>query len=371
MSGEGGEPAAEGRAVEELETPAAIVDLDVLERNLERVADYAAEHGLGLYPHTKTHKTLEVAARQLELGASGLTVAKSEEAEAFAPLGAPLVIHYPIVGAAKVARVAALAERAKLTVAVDSLAAAEPLSRALAARGVEVEALVEIDVGLRRTGVVPDAAGALAAGLKGLEGIEVSGISCYPGHLRDDRGGLDAGVASVSAKLEAARESVEAAGVECRRVSGGSTASLFQSHRMPLSEIRPGNYALLDRQEALGEFALEDCALRVVATVVSTSVPGRAVLDAGAKVLSESPPPPGADGYGAVVGRPELLLEALSEEHGHCRLPAGGESLAVGDRVEVIPNHACTCVNHQRVLYGVRSGRVVAPMRPLLRGALG
>ena len=98
---------------------------------------------------------------------------------------------------------------------------------------------------------------------------------------------------------------------------------------------------------------------------------GKRILDAGAKVLSESPPPPGADGYGAVVGRPELLLEALSEEHGHCRLPAGGESLAVGDRVEVIPNHACTCVNHQRVLYGVRSGRVVAPMRPLLRGALG
>lgn len=359
-----------GRSVDELETPAAIVDLDRLERNLERVADYAAGHGLDLYPHTKTHKTVEIARRQLDLGARGLTVAKSEEAEAFAGLGAPLLVHYPLVGAAKVDRVAALAERVPITVAIDSLAAAAPLAAALAARGARAEALIEVDVGLRRTGVEPGAAGDLAAATAALgDGLEVTGISCYPGHLRDDRDRIAAGIEAVAADLHAARDALAARGIACRRISGGSTATLFESHRTPVSELRPGNYALLDRQEARGAFGLDDCALRVLATVVSTAVAGRIVLDAGSKALSEAPPPPGASGFGAVVGHRGVAIEALSEEHGHA---AAGQAagLEVGSRVELIPNHACTCVNQQPVLYGVRDGEVVTEMRPQLRGAL-
>ena len=183
------EPTATGRTVDDLETPAAVIDLDRLDRNLERVAGYAAEHELGLYPHTKTHKTLEIAARQLELGARGLTVAKSEEAEGFAELGAPLLVHYPVVGAAKVERIVALAERVPVTVAVDSFEAAEPLALALIASGGRAEALIEIDVGLRRTGVEPAAAGRLAAAIGDLGGgLEVAGISCYPGSSAPRRG---------------------------------------------------------------------------------------------------------------------------------------------------------------------------------------
>ncbi len=362
--------AVQPRPVAELETPAAIIDLDRLERNLERAAGYAAEHGLELHPHTKTHKTLEIARRQLELGARGLTVAKSEEAEVFAELGAPLLIHYPQVGAAKVERVAALAERLPVTVAIDSLAAAEPLSRALAARGAGAEALVEIDVGLRRTGVEPAAAGGLAAAVAALAGgLEVTGISCYPGHLRDDRAAIVAGLEAVAADLTAARDSLSARGIECRRISSGSTATLLESHRTPATELRPGNYALLDRQEARGAFTLDDCALRILTTVVSTAVPGRIVFDAGSKALSEAPPPPGASGFGSVVGHPEIAIEALSEEHGHgVAVDHGG--LAVGSRVELIPNHACTCVNHQPVLYEVRGEQIVGELRPRLRGAL-
>ncbi len=366
------EPTATGLTVDDLETPAAVIDLDRLDRNLERVAAYAAGHELGLYPHTKTHKTLEIAARQLELGARGLTVAKSEEAEGFAELGAPLLVHYPVVGAAKVERIVALADRVPVTVAVDSFEAAEPLALALIASGGRAEALIEIDVGLRRTGVEPAAAGRLAAAIGDLGGgLEVAGISCYPGHLRHDEAAILTGLEAVDRDLRTARDELESRGIDCRRISGGSTATLFESHRTPMTELRPGNYALLDRQEARGAFGLDDCALRVIATVVSTSVPGRLVLDAGSKALSESPPPPGAVGFGAVVGHPEVTIEALSEEHGHGVTAAGGgTALRVGSRVEVIPNHACTCVNHQPVLFGVRDDDVVAELRPRLRGAL-
>jgi D-serine deaminase-like pyridoxal phosphate-dependent protein len=361
-----------GRTVDDLETPAAVVDLDRLDRNLERVAAYAAEHELGLYPHTKTHKTLEIAARQLELGARGLTVAKSEEAESYAELGAPLLVHSPVVGAAKVDRIVALAGSVPVTVAVDSLAAAEPLALALIASGGRAEALVEVDVGLRRTGVEPAAAAELAAAIEGIGGgLEVAGISCYPGHLRHDEAAILTGLEAVDRDLRAARDGLEARGIDCRRISGGSTATLFESHRTPMTELRPGNYALLDRQEARGAFGLDDCALRVISTVISTSVPGRIVLDAGSKVLSESPPPPGAAGFGAVAGRPEITIEALSEEHAHGVVGAAADAgLQVGARVELIPNHACTCVNHQPVLFGVRGRDVVAELRPRLRGAL-
>ena len=152
-----------GRPVAELETPALVVDLDRLERNLARAAEYAAAHGLDLYPHSKTHKTREIAELQLGAGAAGLTTAKSTEAEIFAgALGAPIVLHYPVVGAEKVARVAEVAGRVPLTIALDSVAAAEPIAEALSARGTEAEALVELDIGLARTGLDPERALELA-----------------------------------------------------------------------------------------------------------------------------------------------------------------------------------------------------------------
>jgi D-serine deaminase-like pyridoxal phosphate-dependent protein len=363
---------AVGAPVSELDTPTLVVDLDVLERNLARAAAYAGEHSLGLLPHAKTHKTLDIARMQLDDGADGLTLAKSEEAAIFArELGVPLLLHYPVVGAEKVARVAEVAGEVPLTVALDSLEAAEPLASELRRRGVVVEALVELDVGLARTGVATAVdAVELAAAIEGLGGgLSVAGLSCYPGHLR--HGGSDApeaGIGSVGERLAEAIEHFDRAGLHRERVSGGSTATLFASHRTPVTEIRPGNYALLDRAEGRGDFTLGDCALRVHSTVISTSVPGRFVIDAGAKTLSEAAPPAGLDGFGAIVGRDELELVALSEEHGHGSAPAGGIGLTVGDRVEVIPNHACTCVNLHDVVYGARGGIVEAEMRVIARG---
>ena len=363
---------AVGLPVAELETPALVIEIDRLQRNLSRAAEYAAAHGLDLYPHSKTHKTREIAELQLAAGAAGLTTAKSTEAEIFASaLGAPLVLHYPVVGPEKVARVAEVAGRVPLTIALDSVEAAEPIAEALRARGTEAEALVELDVGLARTGLDPERALELGRAIDGFGGgLRLAGLSCYPGHLRHDEQVVEAGIREVDSTLERARGMFEEAGLDCGRISGGSTATLFHSHETPMSEIRPGNYALLDRQEARGEFELADCALHVHTTVVSTAVPGRFIVDAGAKTLSEAGPPPGASGHAEVVGRDGLEIELLSEEHGHGVVGADARPPAVGERLELIPNHACTCVNLHDLLYAARDGIVEAELPVIARGAV-
>ncbi len=179
---------SDGRTVAELETPALVVDLDRLDRNLTRTAEYTSAHRLEFYPHAKTHKTREIGALQLEHGAAGLTTAKSREAEIFAAaLGAPLVLHYPVVGAEKVARLAEVAGAVPLTIALDSAAAAEPIAAAMRSRGTEAQALIEVDVGLRRTGLDPERAVEVGRRIEALGGgLRVAGLSCYPGHLRYD-----------------------------------------------------------------------------------------------------------------------------------------------------------------------------------------
>src|SRR5262245_13349758 len=177
-----------GKSLAEIETPVAVVDLDKLEANLTGLQSYCDEHGIALWPHTKTHKSPEIGLRQLELGAGGLTVAKTGEAQVFHEAGAPrILVHYPPLGEAKWERLAAIAGDIELTVAVDSAAPAEGLARALARRGAKADVLVEMDVGLHRTGQ-QSAAGAvaLARELSKLPALEVVGISCYPGHFHGD-----------------------------------------------------------------------------------------------------------------------------------------------------------------------------------------
>ena len=175
-----------GLPVDRLPTPIAVVDLDRLEANIARLAGYAQEHEVALWPHAKTHKMPPVARMQLAAGAAGLTVAKVGEAEVMTSheLG-PLLLHYPVYGADAWRRLAEVAAATSLTVAVDSYEAAEPMAAALADAGARAEVLVEIDVGLHRTGVgSPAAACALAQRLDGLDGLDVAGISCFPGHVR-------------------------------------------------------------------------------------------------------------------------------------------------------------------------------------------
>src|SRR5689334_20299137 len=179
--------------VSEIDTPAIVVDLDVMERNLERVAAYTREHGLRLRPHTKTHKSVAIAKRQLELGAAGLTSAKVSEAEVIADSGAQdLLLAYPIIGRTKLARLTELAKRTHVTVAVDSAAAARPISDAARAAQVEIGILAEVDVGLGRVGVAPTELVGLAQAIQKMPHLSLEGITFYPGHIKnmDDGGRL-------------------------------------------------------------------------------------------------------------------------------------------------------------------------------------
>ena len=353
-----------GLPVGELPTPIAVIDLDRMEANIARLAGYAREHGIALWPHAKTHKMPPIARMQLAAGAAGLTVAKVGEAEVMAghELG-PLLLHYPIFGAEAWRRLAEVAGSTDLTVAVDSYEAAEPMAAALAAAGARADVLVEIDVGMHRTGVAsPAAARDLGRRIDGLDGLDLAGISCYPGHIGGPEADIARSLADVEATLAEAVELFDRAGLRRDRVSGGSTPAMAMTHLTPsVSELRAGTYVFLDRSQVGfdGPLTLDDCALRVHASVVSTAVPGNAVVDAGSKMLSDALyGGPGGEGRGAVIDHPDVTIPMTNEEHGICDVSRSTTSWHVGDRIEIVPNHVCTCVNLQDVVCAARAGVV-------------
>lgn len=344
-----------GRTIDELETPVAIIALPALERNIAELAAYGASHAIELYPHVKTHKSLQVAQRQIEAGADGLTVAKAGEAELFAALGVPLVAHYPPVGRGRAERLAAVARAVRLTVALDSTAAADLLEAALANEGATAEVLVELDVGMRRTGAPSvDSAVAIGEHVDGLRHLRLAGLSCYPGHIR--RGSeFTQQLSAMNQLLVDCRSRFTAKGLRVTRISGGSTPTVRAAHNTVVTELRPGTYVFLDRGEASGAL-LDRCALRVMTTVISREQ-NRFVIDAGSKALSDAKARVPRQGSAAVLNRPELEVDALYEEHGVCTA-VDGPAPKLGERLELVPNHACTCVNLHDALVGVRDGIV-------------
>ena len=360
-----------GRALDDVETPVAVIDLDRLDANLRSVQSYVDSHGLELWPHTKTHKSPEIGRRQLELGARGLTVAKTGEAEVFQEAGAPrILVHYPPFGTEKWERLAEIAASGvELTVAVDSVASADGLAAALRRRGARAELLVELDVGLHRTGQVTSAGAlSLAQGLSRLASVEVAGISCYPGHCRGDSETIRSRLAAVDALLRETRAGFAEAGIRCDRISGGSTPTRYLTHETCVNELRAGTYALLDRVDGPSEpdGGLDACALWVEVTVVSDAVPDQFVIDAGSKTLTSDTHPDG--GHGTILGWPDARLQTINEEHGYVNVAGLRDRPAVGDHVRVIPNHACGCVNLHDGLLGVRNGVVERVVQVAARG---
>jgi D-serine deaminase-like pyridoxal phosphate-dependent protein len=252
---------------------------------------------------------------------------------------------------------------------VDSLPSAEGLSAALDRRGATAELLVEVDVGLHRTGqMTSGGALELARQLSNLPAVEVAGISCYPGHAREDPDTIGPVVETVDALLCETREAFVAAGIRCDRISGGSTPTRYVTHTTCVNELRAGTYALLDRVDAPAEpdLGFDACALSVTVTVVSDSVPGQIVIDAGSKTLTSDPHPDG--GHGFIVGWPDARLHTLNEEHGYVDVSGMRDRPRLGDRLQVIPNHACGCVNLHDGLLG---GREAVVERVVLIAARG
>jgi D-serine deaminase-like pyridoxal phosphate-dependent protein len=349
--------------VSEIDTPALVVDLDIMLRNLERVANYAREHSLRLRPHTKTHKAVRLARRQIELGAAGLTVAKVSEAEIM--LGAEpadVLVAFPIVGHTKLARLVEIARRTQVTVALDNVYAACQLSEAARAAEVKVGVLAEVDVGLGRVGVSPGPELLqLAQTMEKLPHLSFEGITFYPGQVKSlDEGGL-AELARVSEILRHVLEDFRKAGIETRIVSGGSTPTLFRSHEVHgVTEIRPGTYVFNDiNTMRSGACAMEDCAASILATVVSTARPGQMIIDGGSKTFSSDRLANSSEvTFGHVVEAPGARFHKMNEEHGFVDMTHAEGKFSVGDRVHVIPNHICVAVNlHERV-YGVRGDHV-------------
>jgi D-serine deaminase-like pyridoxal phosphate-dependent protein len=372
--------------VADLETPCMAVDLDVLERNVQAMADHTRRFGVGLRPHAKTHKCVAIAAMQLRAGAIGLTLAKIGEVEALLAAGSadspqplPLddvLLAFPIVGERKLARLLALAERVRLTVALDSPDAATELGEAATAAGRTIGVLVEVDTGGRRCGTLPgEPTLALARHLVETPGIEFRGLMTHEGHayaaspttLREIS--QQAGRAMVETA-----DFIRAAGIDVPIVSVGSTPSARHIAEVTgVTEVRPGTYVFQDyNQIRLGVADVADCAAVVEATVVARPAPDRAVVDAGTKAVAADRNMIVVDreGYGSVVGQPGWFFGRASEEHGVLlrQDDAHADDLRVGQRVQLIPNHICPAVNLYDRLVVHRGGVVQGEWAVAARG---
>ncbi len=358
--------------MDSLFTPAAVVDLDRMEANLDRMAAYAAQHGIGLRPHTKTHKSPLVASQQIERGAIGLTVATLREAEIMAPLDADILIAHPPVGDAKLKRLVALAATNRITVALDSKEALEGLDAATRTADVHVGVLIEADLGMHRVGVQsPADAVALAMQADRMRNVAYKGLLFYPGHIRQRVEEQDAAIEQLNTDLDAYLVALRDAGLAPDIVSGGSTPAAFASHRIRgMTEMRPGTYVYNDRTTALVDAcAWDDCAYSVLATVISTAVPGQAVVDAGSKaIFREELRGTDATGLGALLDRPDVILKGMSEEHGLLDLANTDWRPRVGDRVRIVPNHVCVSVNLHPLIHGVRGNAVEGTWPVVARG---
>jgi D-serine deaminase-like pyridoxal phosphate-dependent protein len=337
-------------ATEGIITPVAVVDEAIVERNLARMAKLAADHDVKLRPHAKTHKSGYMAQRQMAHGAVGVTCATYTEAEVFADAGVDdLLIAHPPVGEPKLKRLSALANRVgRLAVALDSV----ELARALP---VSIEVMWEVDPGQHRVGTLPGEPTAKAVrdlveaiGPHRFRGLITHGGHVYGAKNQDER---QLAANQETDAVVGTAERLRKEGIEVRTVSIGSTPTAGLALRPEVTEIRPGTYIYGDaNQVALGSQRLEDCALTVVATVVSTPAPTRAVVDAGSKALSADLRVAGLQGFGIVASREHLTIERLSEEHAML-MARSKTGLRVGDRLVILPTHACTVVNlHPAVL---------------------
>ncbi|MCZ4268165.1 D-TA family PLP-dependent enzyme [Rhodobacteraceae bacterium G21628-S1] len=321
-----------------IDTPAVLVDLNIAEANVRAFQDYCDSHGLQLRPHIKTHKLPRLAEYQIEQGAIGITCQKITEAEAMIAGGdmRDILITYNILGQDKVARLRALSEQVRLSVVADNAAVVEGLSAGFADAKTPLPVLVECNTGADRCGVeTPAEALELASAINAAPGLRFAGLMTYP---------PTGDATQVTTWLAEAKDLIEATDLTVDVISSGGSPDMWRAHHMPLAtEYRIGTYIYNDRSLVTrGTCDWDDCALTVLATVVSTPSKTRAIIDAGSKVLTSDLL--GLDGFGHVLGHPDLKIDQLSEEHGRITSdqPTG---LRVGDQLRIVPNHACVVSN--------------------------
>jgi D-serine deaminase-like pyridoxal phosphate-dependent protein len=340
--------------IDELDTPTLTIDLDALEHNLDRYQKYYNTHGIGLRPHIKTHKSLALARMQMDRGAIGLTCQKIGEAEVMVSGGlfVDIMIPYNIIGKQKLARLTALARQTTITVAADSSYTIEGLAAAAQSAETRLGVVVEVECGQQRTGATTaEQALTLAQQIDKAAWLELRGIMAYPTP------------ASARPLIQEIVEKFDAAGLAHPIVSGGGTRYALEAHQIPeLTEYRIGEYPVGGEGHLrAGRHTVEECALRVIATVVSRPTDGRAILDGGSKTMSASTiETDRGTSMGYIVEYPDAHFYGASEEHGHVDVSACETKPEIGERVQVIPVHPCPCVNEHNEIVAVRKGRVEA-----------
>ena len=361
--------------ISEIETPAIVVDLDIMERNLARVAEYARANDLHLRPHTKTHKIPALARKQMDLGAIGVTVAKVGEAEVMLDAAPPeLYVAYPVIGQRKLERLTEVARKTKLLVGLDSEFAARQLGDAARQAQVEIGVLAEVDVGLYRVGVSPgEQLIALGKAIRNQPRLRLEGITFYPGHVKAADETAEPAIVALAELIPQITSEWKRAGLPLNIVSGGSTPLLFQSHRIPgMTEIRPGTYIFNDKNTwSMGACGPEDCAATIITTVVSTARPGQIIIDGGSKTFSSDRLANSSEvSFGHFLDAPQAVLGKMNEEHGFVDVRNVQRDFSVGDRLRVIPNHICVAVNLHEQIYGVRGDEVESVWPVAARGKL-
>lgn len=331
-----------------LDTPVLAADLDVLERNINDMAELCASLDIPLRVHTKTHKVPEIAKLQIAAGSQGITCQKLGEAEVMADAGVEnILIPYNIVGTPKLKRLMALVKRAEITVSVDSEATAAGISEQARIDGCVVPVIVELDTGGRRCGVdSPQKAQDLAQRVVKMPGIDLQGVMTYPSRM-------DAKPFLTETLDRFARD-----GIPVNIISGGGTGSEAASKAIGCTETRSGSY-IYEGMSRIGNSEMlspERCVLRVIVTVVSTPTPDRIIIDGGQKTFTSYPPTP----YGHIIGHPDAKIYGMSVEHGHVDVSECAHRFKVGEQLSVIPLHQGMTSNLHNQLIAVRGGRVEA-----------
>jgi D-serine deaminase-like pyridoxal phosphate-dependent protein len=367
---------------DEVDTPALLLDLDIMLRNLREMAAVCRAAGTELFPHAKAHRTVELARLQVENGAAGLAAATLDEAEAFVRGGVQdIILAYPLVGEAKIHRIEALSRLARVCVGTDSVDGARAIGRHFARLGRELDVLLIVDSGLHRVGVAPELAAPIAREINAISGVRLGGVMTHEGSVyrAETPEELKAFSEEAAALMVNAAEAIRAAGIPIETVSMGSSAAAREVAGLPgVTQVRPGIYAFNDLgQVSLGNATFDSCAVRVLATVISHPTRGRACIDAGSKALSRDLPVAhiGATqfpGYGYIVDAPGWQIHQLSEEHGWLRWSSSGEPtpLAIGQRVQVIPNHICVVFSSLGETIALREGAVEGVWRAIPRTAV-
>ena len=357
----------------DLDTPALVVDLDRVEANIAEMATRARAAGVRLRPHTKTHKMIEIAQWQVDAGAEGITCAKLGEAEVWVAAGfTDILIAYPILGAAKLARLQALRERARIIVSLDSVEVARGLGELGVTSGQPVEIYVEVDTGHHRMGRPPGQPTIdLVSELATIEGITLLGLLSHAGHAyaARDLNDRDVVIDAEVDDLRATQAACAALGIDLPEISVGSTPTgRAEMTRAGVTEVRPGTYVFNDTAMMHLNVATPDtCAAHILATVVARPTAERFVIDAGTKCFTSDGT--GRQGWIHVVGRPDLTMQFTTEEHGVGTIDlAQGGSLAIGDKLLLIPPHICPVVNLFDSAYGYRNGVVTQELRVASRG---